>query len=370
MAATKIDAVIIGAGLVGLACAKALAEQGLETLLVERNAGIGTETSSRNSEVIHAGLYYPPGSLKARLCVQGRELLYDYCAARRVEQRRCGKLIVATTTAQEHQLTELAAQAQANGVGDIRRLTRNEALRMEPELNCIAALWSPSTGIVDSHGLMLALQGDFESAGGTLALHSTLITGEVQGDNIHLRIKSGGEILALQTGILINSAGLSACQVAASISGIPSATIPTPYYAKGNYFSLQGRAPFSHLIYPVPEPGGLGVHLTLDLAGRVRFGPDVEWIDDIDYGVAQARGVDFYAEIRKYWPALPSASLTSAYAGIRPKIVGPGQPNADFVIQGAEVHGVSGLINLFGIESPGLTAALAIAQNIANRFAR
>jgi len=370
---TQIDAVIIGAGVVGLACAKALAEKGLATLLIERNARIGAETSSRNSEVIHAGLYYPTDSLKARLCVQGRELLYEYCASRHVEQRRCGKLIVAATVAQEEKLSELAAQALANGVQDIRRLTRDEAMRMEPALHCVAALWSPATGIVDSHGLMLALQGDFENAGGTLALHSEFIGGEVRGDGIHLQILSGGETITLQTKILINSAGLSACQVAARIDGMPSAAIPTPHFAKGNYFSLTGRAPFSRLIYPVPEPGGLGVHFTVDLAGQARFGPDVEWIDAIagnvfDYSVAQARSSDFYAAIRQYWPALPPDSLTGAYAGIRPKIVGPGAANADFVIQGAEAHGIAGLINLFGIESPGLTAALAISQHVANRL--
>ncbi|HSB97283.1 MAG TPA: NAD(P)/FAD-dependent oxidoreductase [Spongiibacteraceae bacterium] len=369
MTDTKIDVVIIGAGVIGLACAKALAEKGLATVLIERNARIGAEISSRNSEVIHAGLYYPTTSLKARLCVQGRELLYDYCAARHIEQRRCGKLIVATTAAQEEKLSELAAQALANGVHDIRHLTRDQALAMEPALDCIAALWSPSTGIVDSHSLLLALQGDFENAGGTLALHSEFIDGEIRGDSIQLRIISGGETLALRTKILVNSAGLSACEVASRIDGIPSAAIPTPYFAKGNYFSLAGRAPFSRLVYPVPEPGGLGVHFTLDLAGQARFGPDVEWIDTIDYSVAQSRSRDFYAEIRKYWPALPQGSLISAYAGIRPKISGPGAPNTDFVIQGAETHGSAGLINLFGIESPGLTAALAIARDVADRFA-
>jgi L-2-hydroxyglutarate oxidase LhgO len=369
MADTKIDAVVIGAGVVGLACAKALAEKGLETLLIERNARIGAETSSRNSEVIHAGLYYPTDSLKAHFCVRGRAALYDYCASRHIEHRRCGKLIIAMTPGQEHKLIELVAQARTNGVEDTRLLTRNETLALEPALNCAAALWSPSTGIVDCRGLMLALLGDFERAGGSLALHSSFVAGEVENDGIRLRINSGGETINLHTRILINSAGLSACQVATRLAGMPREAIPTPYFAKGNYFVLAGRAPFSHLIYPVPEPGGLGVHLTLDLAGQARFGPDVEWIDSIDYSVTPERSAYFYAEIGKYWPAIPPHSLSVGYAGIRPKITGPGEPNADFVIQGAAAHGIAGLINLFGIESPGLTASLAIAQHVADRFA-
>ncbi|WP_323000036.1 NAD(P)/FAD-dependent oxidoreductase [Castellaniella sp.] len=366
----SLDCIIIGAGVVGLAVARACALSGRETLLLEAESAIGTGTSSRNSEVIHAGIYYPQGSLKARLCVQGRQALYAYCTARGVAHRRCGKLIVATQEAQQDRLRQIAAAAAANGVDDLRWLDRRQAQSREPALQCVAALESPSTGIIDSHGLMLALQGDLENAGGLLALRAPVLGGTVltgAGAGILLRI--GGEepmeIIARQ---VINCAGLHAQSLAASIQGVPPASIPAGRYAKGNYYALSGKSPFSRLIYPVPEPGGLGVHLTLDLAGQARFGPDVEWVDAIDYAVAPARANGFYAAIRRYWPELPDQALHPSYAGIRPKLVAAGGQDADFMIQDAATHGVPGLINLYGIESPGLTSCLAIADEVMRRM--
>ncbi len=363
--AEKVDCVVIGAGVVGLAVARALAIRGRETLLLEAEAGIGTGTSSRNSEVIHAGIYYPPGSAKARLCVAGRQLLYPYCEARRVEHRRCGKLIVAADQEQVRVLERIEATARANGVNDLRWLTAAEAKAMEPALSCVAALLSPSTGIIDSHGFMLALQGDFESAGGTIALQTPVTRGHCDADAIHLEAGMD-ESFELAARVVINSAGLSAQSLAWRIEGVPRESIPPSAYAKGNYYVLQGKAPFRHLIYPVPEPGGLGVHLTLDLAGQARFGPDVEWVDKPDYGVDPTRAERFYRAIRRYWPGLPDGVLHPGYAGIRPKLGGPDAAPADFLMQGPEAHGVRGLINLYGIESPGLTAALAIAEAVAH----
>jgi L-2-hydroxyglutarate oxidase LhgO len=359
----KIGAVVVGAGVVGLACARALALRGVETIIVEANGAIGTEISARNSEVIHAGIYYPAGSLKARLCVAGNRLLYAFCASHGVPHRRCGKLIVATHAGQEAGLGKLSRQAEANGVIDLQPLTAAQLQDQAPGLRATAALLSPSTGIVDSHALMLALLGEAETHGAALALHSPLLRGEVSGDGIALDI-GGAEPMRLSAGIVVNSAGLQATRVAAAIAGLDARHVPQPYLAKGSYFALAGRAPCARLVYPLPEPGGLGVHLTLDLGGQARFGPDVEWVDAIDYAVDPRRAERFYAEVRKYWPALPDGALQPAYAGIRPKISGPGQPAADFVIQSQSAHGVAGLINLFGIESPGLTSCLAIAEHV------
>jgi L-2-hydroxyglutarate oxidase LhgO len=321
------------------------------------------ETSSRNSEVIHAGLYYPPGSLKARLCVEGNRLLYDFCESRNVAHRRCGKLIVATAAAQEEKLAALKSQSAQNGVSDLQPLGAAQLRSLEPGLRATSALLSPSTGIVDSHGLMLALLGEAEAHGAALALKSPLLGAEARGDGFLLEI-GGEEPMRLEAGILINSAGLHAARVAASISGLESHHVPAQYFARGNYFALAGRAPFTRLVYPLPEPGGLGVHLTLDLGGQARFGPDVEWVDAIDYTVDPRRADAFYAEVRKYWPELPDGALAPAYAGIRPKLAAPDAPAADFLVQAEATHGVPGLVNLFGIESPGLTSCLALAGHV------
>ncbi|HEY6517217.1 MAG TPA: NAD(P)/FAD-dependent oxidoreductase [Steroidobacteraceae bacterium] len=363
--AEKVDCVVVGAGVVGLAVARALAMRGREVLVLEAEQAIGTGTSSRSSEVIHAGLYYPPGSAKAKLCVRGKQLLYDYCEARGVGHSKCGKLVVATDEEQAGTLAKIVATARANGVDDLRRLTAADALALEPALSCVAALLSPSTGIVDSHGLMLALQGDLEAASGTVALRAPVRSGKCSGDSIHLEAGSDS-VIELAARVVVNSAGLRAQEVASRIEGIPRESIPPPIYAKGSYYVLQGRAPFRHLIYPVPETGGLGVHLTLDLAGRARFGPDVEWVEKLDYAVDPAGAERFYRLIRRYWPALPDDSLQPGYAGIRPKLSRAGTTSADFLIQGPEGHGVRGLVNLYGMESPGLTSALAIAERVAD----
>ncbi len=359
----RVEAVVVGAGVVGLACARALACAGREVLILERHGDIGTEISSRNSEVIHAGIYYPQDSHKARLCVQGRDALYAFCRHAGVAHERCGKLIVATTTEQQQRLEDIAHRAAANGVGDLQFLSAAEARELEPAVQCMAALLSPSTGIVDSHELMLALLGDAEGHGAVLALNAPVISGQAGTAGMLLEV-GGDSPMQLQADMVVNAAGLGATDLAASLSGVPAGAVPETWLAKGNYFSLSGRSPFKRLIYPVPEAGGLGVHLTLDIAGQARFGPDVEWLGEIDYHVDPQRSGDFYAAIRKYWPDLPDDSLQPAYAGIRPKIAGPGQPDADFQIQGRPFHGVAGLVNLFGIESPGLTASLAIADEV------
>lgn len=357
-----VDAVVVGAGVVGLAVARELALQGQEVLLLESAQGIGTGTSSRNSEVIHAGIYYPQGSLKAELCVRGRALLYAYCDARGVGYRRCGKLIVATAAEQVGQLEKIRQMAAANGVTDLQLLSAEQALVLEPALSCVGALHSPSTGIVDSHALMLALQGDMENAGGALALDSALESVVCTPDGIELTAADGTQ---LRTRTLVNSAGLYAPDLARRFKGFPEQFVPRAYYAKGNYFTLASRSPFSHLIYPVPEGAGLGVHLTLDLGGQAKFGPDVQWVDSPDDLVVDpARGNSFYAEVRKYWPALQDGALSPGYAGIRPKLKPAQDGSSDFVIQGPAVHGVKGLVHLFGIESPGLTSSLAIAQQV------
>jgi L-2-hydroxyglutarate oxidase LhgO len=359
----EFDCAVIGAGVVGLAIARALAQKGREVIVLEAEGAIGTGTSSRNSEVIHAGIYYPEGSLKARLCVEGKQLLYDYATERGLPHRRCGKLIVATAPAQVAQLEAIAAKARANGVDDLVLLSRDEARAMEPNLECLAALHSPSTGIVDSHALMLSLQGDFEDAGGVLALKSAVVRAECADGAIVLLAQDG---TALRCNSVVNAAGLAAPALARRFEGLPASAVPSAHFAKGSYFTLAGRAPFSHLIYPVPEAAGLGVHLTLDLGGQAKFGPDVQWVDSPDDLVVDPkRGDGFYAEVRKYWPALPNGALVPGYAGIRPKISGPNEPARDFLVEGPATHGVPGLVNLFGIESPGLTSSLAIGRHVA-----
>ncbi len=358
----QVDCVVIGAGVVGLAAARALALSGREVLVLEGANAIGTQTSSRNSEVIHAGIYYPQDSLKALLCVQGKRMLYDYCAQRGIGHSRCGKLIVATSVEQVNYLQGIIAKAAANGVNDLVLLNAEQARNLEPELNCVAAVLSPSTGIVDSHALMLSLQGDLENAGGMVVFNAPVVKAKVSPACMVVQTGDGSE-LAAKT--LVNAAGLHAPTLATTFEGLDQQHVPQAYYCKGNYFTLSGKSPFSRLIYPVPEADGLGVHLTLDLGGQAKFGPDVEWVDSAeDLQVNPERGEVFYAEVRKYWPNLPDGSLLPDYAGIRPKIRPATQAAADFVIQGASAHGIEGLVNLFGIESPGLTSALAIADQV------
>lgn len=368
----SVDAIVIGAGVVGLAVGRAFAQQGLETLVLEREDAIGTGISSRNSEVIHAGLYYTPGSLKARLCVAGREQLYAYCASHGVAHRRCGKLVVATSPQQAEGLEALARRARANGVADLDLLSAAEAIALEPALRCDAALLSPSSGIVDSHGLMLALQGDVERAGGAVVLRSPVERVEC-GDESHLVGVGGAEPIALGARWVVNAAGLHAPALASRIDGLAARHVPRAHFSKGSYYALAGRSPFRRLVYPMPQDAWLGVHLTLDLAGEARFGPDAQWLavasaDEIDYRVDPARAEAFYGDVRRYWPGLPDAALQPAYSGVRPKIHGPGEPAPDFCIQGPREHGVAGLVNLFGIESPGLTSCLALADEVLARL--
>jgi len=360
----RVECVVVGAGVVGLALARRLAMDGREVVILEAEDRFGTGISSRNSEVIHAGIYYAPGSLKARLCVEGNRALYAYCQRRGVAHARCGKLIVATEPAQMAALEQIQAKARANGVEELRWLDRVEACRLEPRLRCVAALFSPSTGIVDSHGLMKALLQDAEASGASLILRSPFLRGRAAPGGLELEV-GGAEPMELRAEHVFNCAGLQAQAVAASIEGLRTDTLPPLRLAKGNYYGLAGQAPFTHLVYPVPEAAGLGVHLTLDLGGQARFGPDVEWVDRPDYGVDPARAEAFYGAIRRYWPELPEGALQPAYAGIRPKLQGPGDPVVDFLLQGPECHGVPGLVNLLGIESPGLTACLALAEHLA-----
>jgi L-2-hydroxyglutarate oxidase LhgO len=361
---TELDAVVVGGGVVGLACARALALSGREVALLEAEREFGTHTSSRNSEVIHAGLYYPPGSLKARSCERGRRALYAYLADKGIPHRRVGKLIVATTEAEIATLEGYKKTAHANGAGDLEWLDEAEAHRMEPQVRCVRALFSPSTGILDAHALMRALGRDAQEAGASLARNAPVLGGRVAGSRIELRIggDSRGTLLART---VVNAAGLHAQDLARSIEGVPAGSIPETYYAKGHYFVLKGPSPFSHLVYPVAGGGGLGVHVTLDMAGRARFGPDVAWVPGIDYSFDESRAASFYPAIRRYWSGLRDGALEPGYTGIRPKIVGPGKPAADFLLQGPEAHGVPGLVNLYGIESPGLTASLALAEDVA-----
>lgn len=364
----EVDCVVVGAGVVGLAVARALALAGREVIILEAAEGIGTGTSSRNSEVIHAGIYYPANSLMARFCVAGRRALYPYCAEKGVPHINCGKLIVATNAQEDAMLAGIKQRAETNGVEGMRVLTAAEAIELEPNLACTSALFSPATGIIDSHAFMLALQGDAENAGAVPVFFSPVLGGRVLDRRSHggrIEIDVGGaDPMTLRCRLLVNSAGLHATELARGLVGMPAERVPGSYYAKGNYFTLTGRSPFSRLIYPVPVPGGLGVHLTVDLGGQARFGPDVEWVDTLDYTVDPRRSDSFYAAVRKYWPGLKDGALQPGYAGIRPKIVPKGAPGQDFVVQGPQTHGVAGLINLFGIESPGLTASLAIADHV------
>jgi L-2-hydroxyglutarate oxidase LhgO len=359
----SVECVVIGAGVVGLAIARELAASGRETLVLERHAGIGMETSSRNSEVIHAGLHYPAGSLKAGTCVEGREQLYAYCKSRGVEHKRCGKLIVATTEKQLAGLVQIDEAGRRNGVHDLVRLTRTEAVSLEPSLHCVGALLSPSTGILDSHGFMLALLADAEGNGALFAFRSPVL--EISVTSGGVRVDCGEDAVEQITARwVINSTGLDAVDLASRMRGFPAHCLPRKHLAKGTYFALAGPAPFSRLVYPLPEPGGLGVHLTLDLAGQARFGPDVEWVSAVDYKVDIRRSESFYAAIRTYWPDLRDGALLPGYSGMRPKISGPGEIAADFRIDGPGEHGVEGFVNLLGIESPGLTASLAIARRV------
>ena len=361
----KLDAVVIGAGVVGLAVARELAMAGREVVILEAEDAIGTHTSSRNSEVIHAGIYYPKGSLKAQSCVRGKALLYEYCRTHDVPHKRCGKLIVATNEEQTGELEIIVERAKSNGVPDLAWLTRGQVRELEPEVACAAALLSPSTGIIDSHALMLAYLGDAERHGAMLALKSPYEKAVIRKDGFEV-VVSGSDPFLCST--LINSAGLKAPSVARAMEGFDEKFVPRELYAKGNYYSLTRRAPFKRLVYPVPEPGGLGVHVTLDMAGQARFGPDVEWVDRIDYAVDPGRAARFYAAIRRYWPGLPDGALAPGYSGIRPKTAGPGEPAPDFQVLGPAAHGVPGLVQLFGIESPGLTSSLALARLAAEQL--
>jgi L-2-hydroxyglutarate oxidase LhgO len=361
----RVDCLVVGAGVVGLAVARALALRGREVIVLEAEESIGNHTSSRNSEVIHAGIYYPKGSLKARLCVQGKHLLYPYCRERGIPFDNCGKVLVAGSEAEIPTVLGYIDKANANGVHDLRRITLDELRDLEPSVTAAAAVLSPSTGIIDSHALMLALQGDLENSGGAVVFLSPVLGGEVTADGIALRV-GGAEPMELVCGTLVNSAGLFAPQLARSISGIPGHTIPPQYFAKGHYYTLSGKSPFRRLIYPMAGHGFLGVHVTIDLGGQARFGPDIEWIDRVDYSFNNAREPMFYEAIRRYYPALKDGALQPGYTGIRPKISGPNGPAADFVIQGPKDHGIRGLVNLYGIESPGLTASLAIGEDVVN----
>jgi L-2-hydroxyglutarate oxidase LhgO len=359
-----VDAVVVGAGVIGLAVARALAASGRDVLVIEAERTIGLHTSSRNSEVIHAGLYYPEASLKARMCVAGRELLYDFCGERGVPARRLGKLILATEERQLAQLSALRERGRKNGVDDLVWLDRAAARELEPEIECVAALLSPSTGIVDSAALMLALQGEAEAKGAQFAFR-TSVTGIARRAGAFEIRTSGVESGAVSCGIVVNCAGHGAHAVARQIEGYPAALIPPRFLAKGDYYSVSGRAPFSRLIYPLPVEGGLGVHVTLDLAGGMKLGPDVHWVEELDYTPVAGQEEAFRAAVRTYWPGVADREIASAFCGIRPKISGPGAENADFRIDGPDVHGIDGLVNCFGIESPGLTSSLALAQLIA-----
>jgi L-2-hydroxyglutarate oxidase LhgO len=365
----RVDCIVIGAGVVGLAIARELAMAGREVVIVESQKTIGSGTSSRNSEVIHAGIYYAPGSLKAQLCVSGRQLLYRYCDEHHIPHARNGKLIVATSLEQCAGLDRILTRAKANGVNDLQNLSSAEAKAREPQLECLAALLSPSTGVIDSHALLTQLLADAESAGAVLALQSEVLAARLEQSGTILEVMTNsGEQTTLLANCVINAAGLAAPRLARHFSGLSQNLVPTAFYSKGNYFSLAGKTPFSRLIYPLPEAGGLGVHLTLDIAGQARFGPDVEWLDidddrQIDYRVDATRADRFYESIRRYWPALPDGALQPGYSGVRPKLT-HGDDERDFIIQGRKQHGINRLVNLFGIESPGLTASLAIGRYV------
>ena len=361
-----IETLIVGAGVVGLAVARALAISGQEVVILEQHGMIGTETSSRNSEVVHAGIYYPKGSLKARTCIEGKKLLYEFCASHGVPHKPIGKLIVATNEQQDAALGGIGQHAIENGVSDLLRLDRTDLKKVESALNGVAALYSPSTGIVDTHAFMLALLGDSESCGCQIAFNTRVAAWRIlKSGGFEVECNDQGRTIVSARNLIV-SCGLHTSKflnaIEASRKNLP---VPKTRFAKGNYFRLSGRAPFSHLIYPVPEPGGLGVHLTLDLGGQARFGPDVEWVDDLNYDVDQNRSEKFYAAIRSYWPDLLDNALQADYSGIRPKLVGMGEPDADFLVWGPKDHGINGLVGLLGIESPGLTSSLALANYVA-----
>lgn len=357
----RVDCVVIGAGVVGLAIARAMALRGREIIVLEAENAIGTGTSSRNSEVIHAGIYYPSGSLKASFCVAGRMALYDYCHRKAVPHHRLGKIIVASSEAQMPELRKYVAQARANGVNDLTFLTAEQVKELEPSVKCVGGLLSPSSGIIDSHALMLAYQADLETNNGTVVLNSSVLAGTLQSDAITLLV---GDTL-LQADAVINAAGLNAQQVSRTLRGVLEETIPRQFLAKGHYFSLSGKSPFHRLVYPIAEAAGLGIHVTIDIAGQARFGPDVEWIDSVDYGFDDSRHRAFCEAIRHYYPDLNEARLKPGYVGIRPKISGKGQPSADFCIRGPQFHSGCQYVALYGIESPGLTASLALAEHVA-----
>ena len=363
-----VDCIVIGAGVVGIAAARALALRGREVLVLEAADRFGTGISSRSSEVIHAGIYYPKGSLKARLCAAGRDRLYEYCPPAGVEHRRCGKLIVATTPEQVDELRAIQQTSLGNGVA-LDWLSAAQARELEPALHCHAALFSPLTGIIDSHGYMLALLGEAERHGATFAYGSRVTQLRADAGGLLVSVNQDSEPL-VRARAVINAAGLHATEVARNVVGLAARHVPRVYRARGHYFSLSGRAPFEHLIYPIPIPGGLGVHLTLDITGRARFGPDVEWVEHIDFEVSWSRAASFYESVRRFWPALADDQLVPAYAGIRPNLSGPGAKAVDFMVQGSDVHGIAGLINLFGIDSPGLTASLPLAEHLADLLER
>ncbi|MGI9513799.1 MAG: NAD(P)/FAD-dependent oxidoreductase [Anderseniella sp.] len=361
----EIDCVVAGAGAIGLAVARELAQSGRDVLIVEAGEAFGRGVSSRSSEVVHAGMYYTPGSLRAQMCVEGKWLLYDFMSRHNVAHTNCGKLIVACEPGEVTTLEAIMQKGSANGVDDLEMLDQRQARALEPELQCVAAILSPSTGMMDSAGVMLALLGEAENAGATLATRSPVTGGRVGGRQIEIDV-GGAEPMTIGCNLFVNSTSLNAPQVAASLQGLDTSHVPTAYYGKGSYFSIAGKAPFTRLIYPCPVAGGLGVHLTVDVGGQARFGPDVEWVDEPNYDVDPVRADEFYALVRRYWPALPDGALQPSYAGIRPKIVPPGNQTQDFRIDGPKVHGVPGLVNLFGVESPGLTSSLAIGRYVRN----
>ena len=358
-----VDCVVVGAGVVGLAIARALAHAGIQVLILDKGASLGSGTSGRGSGVIHAGLYDAPDSLKGRLCVAGRDALYAFAEAHGVPHRRCGKLLVATSVDEDADLADIGARAARNGVTDLEAMTAAGARGLEPDLVCTSAILSPSTGVIEAMAFMQTLRDDAEEFGAVSAFQAPLSTAARETSGFTLDI-GGATPMRLRCRLLINAAGHGAPGVASAITNVPAETVPRGFHAKGNYFDLKGAAPFRHLIYPMPAPGGLGTHLTLDVGGKARFGPDVEWVETIDDRVDPARASGFYADIRRWWPALPDGALEPGRAGVRPKIAGPGEAGRDFVIAGVETHGVLGLINLFGIESPGLTAALAIGDHV------
>lgn len=367
MHSDTVDCVVVGAGVIGLAVGRALALRGLEVIVVEAAGAIGTETSSRNSEVIHAGIYYPRGTLKAELCVAGRQQLYRYCEEKAIRHARTGKLIVASCDAEIAVLESYFAQAQANGITDLERLSPAEVRKLEPAVHCVQALYSPSTGIIDSREYMLALQGDLEANKGTVVLN-TRASGALHRQQ-KFDIQVGGKTRIRCTS-LVNAAGLHAQDLAGNTDVLPKTTVPPLHLARGHYFRLAGKSPFNHLVYPIAGPAALGIHVTLDLGGAARFGPDLQWINSIDYRFDPDRRPAFIAAIRRYYPGLDEARLQPGHTGIRPKLAGAGEPAADFVVQGQEAHGVRGLVNLYGIDSPGLTASLAIAERVSEMIDR